>query len=115
MESITVRKGQLLETIRANRDEHRQQFLTAQKKYREKVIEELDVRLEQARTGGRINLGFALPEPVDYTDAYDTAIGMLEWEIGDEVTLEEEDFKRYVLNKWEWARAFAASTKAYLV
>lgn len=114
METITVKKDQLLATIKENREAHREQFLKAQEKYRERVIEELDARLEQARNGGRINLGFALPEPVDYTDSYDTAIGMLEWEIGDEITLEEADFKRYVLNKWEWARMFAANTASYL-
>lgn len=114
MDSITVPKDKLLTTIRANREAHREQFLAAQEKYREKVIAELDTRLEQARNGGRINLGFTLPEPVDYTDSYDTAIQMLEWEVADQITLEQDDFKRYVLNKWEWARVFAANTQAYL-
>lgn len=114
MENITVPKDQLIHTMRVNRDEHRAQFLAAQEKYREAVIRELDRRLRQAREGGVINLGFTLPAPVDYTDSYDTAIQMLEWEVADEVTLSEHDFERYVLNKWEWARQFAASTQSYL-
>lgn len=114
MENITVRKDKLIETITKNRDEHREQFLKAQEAYREKVIAELDTRLEQARNGGRINLGFSLPEPVDYTDSYNTALSMLEWEVTDEIELSESDFQRYVLNKWEWARMFAANTQAYL-
>ncbi len=114
MESITVPKAKLLETIRTNRKEHRSQFLEAQARYRETVIAELDKRLESARSNGPINLGFSLPEPVDYTDSYDTAIRMLEWEMEDTITLAEHDFQRYVLNKWEWARAFAANTQSYL-
>ena len=114
MKNITVPKIKLLSTVRENRDHHREQFLEAQHKYRAKVIEELDKRLEQARNGGRINLGFALPEPVDYTSEYDSAIEMIEWEIDDEIVLSPEDFNRYVLNKWEWARHFAANTTAYL-
>lgn len=114
MENITVRKDKLQETIKTNRDSHREQFLAAQDKYREKVIAELDKRLEAARNGGRIDLGFHLPEPVDYTDSYDTAIAMLEWEVSDEIELSDVDFQRYVLNKWEWARVFAANTQSYL-
>ena len=114
MESITVNKEQLLTTITANRATHRDQFLTAQKRYREVVIEELDKRLEAARKGGPINLGFSLPEPRDYTDSYDTAIEMLQWELEDTVVLDEESFRRYVLNKWSWAQQFAGSTQVYL-
>lgn len=114
MENITVPKEKLLTTIRENHAEHRNQFLAAQDKYRERVIAELDVRLEAARTGGRIDLGFALPEPVDYSDSYNTAIQMLEWETAEEIVLSEQDFQRFVLNKWEWARAFAANSLGYL-
>lgn len=114
MDSITVNKDQLLTTITANRDTHRDQFLTAQKRYREVVIEELDKRLDAARTGGVINLGFALPEPKDYTESYDTAIEMLQWELEDTVVLDEMSFRRFVLNKWEWAAQFAGTTQVYL-
>lgn len=114
MDSITVNKDQLLTTITTNRDDHRDQFLVAQQRYREVVIKELDKRLEAARNGGVINLGFTLPEPRDYTDSYDTAIEMLRWELEDTVILDEGSFRRYVLNKWEWAGQFAGTTQVYL-
>lgn len=114
MQTITVKKQDLYQTIRENRDSHRETFLAAQVKYRERVVEELDRRLENARNGRKIDLVFRLPEPEDYTSHYDTALAMLEWEIGEEVELEREDFDRYVLNKWEWARHFAANTQSYL-
>jgi hypothetical protein len=109
-----VLKETLLSTIRENREKHREQFLAAQKVYRARVIEELDKRLDDARNGRAIKLVFALPEPQDYTSHYDTAIKMLEWEIAEEVEINEEDFQRYVENKWEWARQFAANTQVYL-
>ena len=114
MENITVEKDRLLSTIKENRNAHREQFLAAQEKYRERVIGELDKRLVAARNGGRIDLGFRLPEPVDYTDDYDTAIQMIEWSLGDTVELSHDDFARYVLNDWEWKRMFAANTQSYL-
>lgn len=114
MQNITVSKGTLLEALEANRAEHRELFLAAQKAYREKVIELLDQRLAQARSGGRIELYFALPEPEDHTDSFDTAISMIEWEVGDTIVLSEKDFQRYVLNKWEWRHSFEANTQSYL-
>lgn len=113
MENINVRKDKLIETMQANRDAHRGEFLEAQKKYREKAIEALDRQIALAKAGDKFDLGFSLPIPQDYTKSYNSAIAMLEWEISDEIELDERDFKRYVLNDWEWAAAFAGSTQIY--
>jgi hypothetical protein len=115
MQNITVSKAKLLQQLQDNRASHRALFLQAQEVFREKVIQTLDQRLAQARSGGRIELFINLPEPVDYTDEFDRAIAMMEWEESDQITLSEKDFQRYVLNKWEWAAAFAANTQSYLV
>lgn len=104
-----------METLKTNRAEHRELFEKAQVKYREKVIEVLDARLSEARSGGKVRTYIGLPEPVDYTKNFDQAIAMVEWEDGTLVQLDERDFNRYVLNQWEWAGAFAASTTAYVV
>lgn len=114
MENITVDKAELKKTLETNREKHRQTFLTAQEVFRTKVIETLDERLRIAREGGRIDLLIMLPEPQDYTESFDRAISMVDWAQGDSITLSEKDFQRYVLNDWEWARAFAASTQAYV-
>lgn len=114
MQNITVSKGKLLETLQTQRDEHRALFLQAQEVFREKVIQVLDERLASARAGRKIELYIALPEPRDYTEEFDRAIAMVQWEEGNQITLSESDFKRYVLNQWEWAQAFAASTQGYL-
>jgi len=115
MNTITVNKASLIKTVRENRKVHRKQFLEAQVKYRERVIEELDARLLEARRpGGIINLGFHLPEPEDYTHTYDTALAMLKWEVGDEVQLDEQTFEQLVLNKWRWSSIFAATTLSYV-
>lgn len=115
MQNITVSKLQLLETLRENREKHRDLFLKAQEKFRERVIEELDRRLADARAGRKIDIFFTLPEPVDYTGSFDQAISMVEWEQSQSITLSEKDFQRYVLNKWEWEHLFAANTASYVV
>lgn len=114
MKTVTVEKDALIEKVRANREEHRATFLAAQEAFRERVIEELDRRLELARRGDRVELFIRLPEPEDHTDDYDTAIAMLEWEVDPVVELDYRSFERLVENKWEWRASFAANTESYV-
>lgn len=114
MQTITVSKPKLLDTLRTNREEHRELFLKAQVAFREKVIETLDAKLASARAGERVELWIRLPEPEDHTDSFDTAIAMVEWAEGGLIELTEKDFQRYVLNNWEWAVAFAQNTRSYV-
>jgi hypothetical protein len=114
MNTITVSKNRLIETLRLNRDEHKAIFDKAQAIYREKMIEELDRMLAEAKAGQPIRRGFTLPVPEDHTEEFDTAIQMLEWETGEEVELVQNEFMNYVENNWGWARSFAANTGSYL-
>jgi hypothetical protein len=114
MQEITVNKAELVAKLQANRDEHRSMFIKAQEIYREKMIEELDRALEEARRGDRIRRAFSLPVPEDHTEEFDTAIEMLQWETADEVLLSQSDFMRYVQNRWQWQASFAANTASYL-
>lgn len=114
MRTVTVNKSALIETLTENRDSHRETFLRAQEIYRTRVIEELDRRLAEVRRGAPISLGFRLPEPVDYTEEYDAVLSALEWEVADEVELDEEEFRQLVLNQWRWASTFAANTQSYV-
>ena len=114
MRTVEVNKERLLETLKDNQTKHRERFLKAQEVFREKVIEQLDARLQEARSGGKIDIMFRLPEPRDYTSEYDTAISMVEWAEGDTIELDENDFEQYVLDKWGWHGTFMASTAAYV-
>jgi hypothetical protein len=113
MDNITVDKADLIATLRDNRDKHRDLFDKAQVVYREKMIEELDRALAEAKAGRKIRRAFTLPTPENHTEDFDTAIQMLEWEAEDYVSLSMRDFMRYVQNRWEWERSFAANTESY--
>jgi hypothetical protein len=52
--------------------------------------------------------------PEEHTEDFDRAIEMLQWEVGDEVTLSEHDFATLVQNQWGWARSFASNTTSYV-
>lgn len=114
MEIITVDKARLTETLQQNRAEHRAIFEEAQRVYRQKWIDLLDQRLEDAKNGERIDRYFRIPEPEDHTADFDAALDMLTWEVEDTVDLDERTFRRLVRNEWEWRASFAANTASYL-
>jgi hypothetical protein len=114
VDTISVSKDRLLKTLQENREKHLSLFLEAQEKYRGKLIAALDERLAQARAGRAVSTHFNLPEPVNYTEAFDQAIQMVEWAEGATIDLDERDFRRYVMNQWEWAKVFAESTASYV-
>lgn len=114
MNTVTVNKADLIQTVTENREKHRELFLRAQDVYRERMIAELDRALQEAREGGNIRRAFTLPVPEDHTDDFDNALAMLEWEVGDTVALDEYTFSSLVRNQWGWNASFAASTQQYV-
>lgn len=112
MREVKVKKSELLEKVRANRDAHRDLFLKAQEGYRLRIIEELDRSLKDAQEGRRVDLKvLAMPVPEDHTDDYDVVITMLEMEVDDNVIIDDHDIQRFVLDKWDWkVRAMTTNT-----
>jgi len=111
---IEVEKDRLLATLKQNRDSHREEFLRAQDVFRRRVIEAFESRLADARDGKKVRLFISMPEPEDHTLDYEAAIQMVEWSIGDTVTVTQGDFRRFVLNQWEWEQSYVANTMSYL-
>jgi hypothetical protein len=112
---VTVKKGELLDAIRKNRETHRASFLEAQKGYRETVIKALDQTLAEAREGQRFILEriTALIMPQEHTADYDRVIKMLEMSVADEVTVTEQQFSQFVLDDWGWKKQFVTTNARY--
>lgn len=112
---VTVKKGTLLEKIKANRETHRAQFLKAQEGYREEVIKTLDRVLAEVRDGRPFQSHqiVGLTMPVEHTRDYDKVIAMLEMCVADEITVTETQFSQYVLDDWGWKQAFVTSNARY--
>lgn len=118
-----VIKSELIEKMRANREQHERDYLEAAGKYRDAIVSELRARASKiARSADEsdpgkiddINPDVYLPVPERFTDSYDKAIAALEWHQGDQVELDQKEFERWVLNEWEWKRSFAANTQSYV-
>lgn len=113
MQDVQVDKQQLLDVIKRNREQHHEVYLKAWEKYKERVIEELNQRLEDARHGRKIITHIALPEPEDHTSDYDRVIRMLEMDQRSSIELPEHEFAIYVMDQWDWKRAWLMNTLSY--
>jgi hypothetical protein len=113
MHSVKVKRTDLLEKIKANRDGHRDLFLKAQEGYRLDFIAELEQHLKDARERKKISRAVSLPEPQDHTEDYDAVIAMLEMSVDEVIELDASSFQQYVLDKWSWKRMVDVTNTAY--
>ena len=114
METVSVKRDELLETVKKNRDNHRTVFKKAQAAYRKRMIQELDLMLADAKAGRHIRRAVLIPEPEDHTRDYDRIVRMLEMSVDNVLELSEYDFSRYAMDQWEWAGTFASNTLSYV-
>jgi len=115
MNTVTVKREELLTKVRTNRDAHRTLFLKAQEGYRKLVIEELDRMLADAKAGRSISRSINLAEPVDHTADYDRILAMLEMSVDDTIMLDAQEFNQYVLDNWEWSRLASYTNQSYAI
>lgn len=113
MDMVRVRKEQLLEMVRKNRDAHRALFLKAQEGFRARAVEEMDEMLRLAREGKEVRLYVGLTAPADHTDEYDRAIQMLEMSTDDIVEIDQQTFAQLVRNEWAWFGQTTATNMTY--
>lgn len=112
--NITVDKDQLLEKLRANREEHREAFRLAMQGYLTAQKIELQKLLAQLEAGEEIDRYLRETPPEDHTKSYDEAIDMLEWATGNEVELTHAQFVQYVRDEWGWKGNWEVSNSAYI-
>lgn len=113
MKPITVKKDELLATLKANRDAHRKIFEEALEGYRTEAIRLLEEHIDRIKSGKPKRVYVTIPYPEDHTEDYDNAIAMLEMDIGDTIQLDEESFLHYVRDQWQWKRQFLTSNAFY--
>lgn len=111
MNDVKIKRIDLLNVVTTNRDAHRDQFLQAQAGFRERVVEELDAMLADAKAGKALRTSVRLVAPEDHTADYNRAIAMLEMSIDYVIDINQLDFAQLVRNEWAWfARASHVNT-----
>lgn len=116
MKTVRVSKSMLLSKLEQNRRTHNADFEIAFSRFSEIVKSNLEARLASLRDGNTVTqetLYINLTMPVNYDSEYARAMQMLDWELGDEVELTEQEFKQYVQDDWGWKGAVIMSNEFY--
>lgn len=117
MKSVTVRKADLLETLRKNREAHLAIYLEALEGYYKEAFKLLQDQYEElldAHTKKRlVAIAVYLGQPQNHTKDYDAAIAMLEWSTDETVEVEQKSFRAYVLDEWDWRGNFLMANAQY--
>lgn len=115
MNKVTVHKDELVTTVRANREQHRELFEKALDGWRKHAIDALDEHLDSLRAGRVADLRLYLPPPEDHTSDYDQVIRMLEMSVDKVIDLTHSEFAQYVMDDWGWKEQWTASNAGYTV
>jgi len=112
--TVNVNKDELMKVLKVNRDKHRTEYETAKAGFRKLLERELEKKLEQVRTGKKVELRFKNQRPESHLGDYDEIIGMLELATDEAIELNHSQYRNFVQDKWEWKHSWSLSNAAYL-
>lgn len=111
--TVNIRKDELLQKLRLNRERHLKIVLEAKEGYIKKAKEALLKKLKHLKQGLSISLRFDLIPPTSHLSEYDTVIGMLEMSHDIDIELTSELYRQYVEDKWNWRHEFLQTSACY--
>lgn len=111
---VVVRKKDLIDALKDNREQHRKDFETALDGFEKTVIATLKERLAEAKKGVKRPVYVSLQMPEDHTKDYDRRVRMYEMDTEDTVELTEQEFAMYVQDDWGWKGQWTTSNSSYM-
>lgn len=115
MEPINADRASLIAALEENLAAHTEEFKDAFAGWERLAGEWLRDVFDQWGEGERPKLTCPHVPPVSHAGDYRRAIGMLKMSVDTTVRLHEDEFMRFVMDDWEWSRAWRASNTSYLV
>ena len=123
MSEVKLRRLELLDKVKANREIHKKNYEDAMVVYKEAAVAVLEEAIASAQkqitdfNSGEIDqiegLSTYLPRPIHHLDTYDRVISMLEMSVDEFLLLPEDQFSKYRMDKWDWSADFNKITGAY--
>lgn len=125
---VTIERDKLLEQVKKNRAKHKDDFDSAMEVYNEQCLKELRKRAE------KVELFIAEPEaslkadedftpesfmrfhlscPRQYLEVYDQVIESMTWTTEKEIKLSGDQFRNWVMDKWDWSEQFHSTVREY--
>lgn len=113
IQHIAVKKTNLIEALKKNRDGHRAQYEEARAGYRKALLETVGKMFDDAKKGLDIEHVIHLEIPEDHTRDYDRVIGMLDMSIDENVLITSTEYSQYVMDDWGWKEHFVGTSNIY--
>lgn len=116
METVQMSKTKLIEILKENLKNHISHYNKALEGWEDDYATQMENEVERIGNGTWNGEAFLFTEskPKSYAESYEEMISQLEHDIRDTIELYSTDYRKYVLDKWEWKKQFAASTMKYL-
>lgn len=113
LETVRVRRNELLRRVEENRAEHAEIFEKALEGWQKAVTTALKQAYADARAGREYTTDLGLQRPADHTKDYDQVIEMLKMSQDDELELPTQQFVQFVMDEWSWQSHFLTVTSGY--
>lgn len=108
-----VKKQKVLKRVKANAVRHKEIVAEARRGYVEKALAAVEAKRADLESGKIVSLSFSLRPPVDKSEVYRTVIDMLENTEEKDVELTPDQYRKLMLDQWEWADDFYATNRRY--
>ena len=124
--TLKVKVSDVLQRVKANREQHEKDFKEAVLAYRNKCAQLLSERLNkvqhlpneelQTMTEQELRglLTFNTPCPKDFLAHYDQVIGALEMATDQEIELTGRQINAWCKDRWEWQDEFFSNTRHFM-
>jgi len=111
MRQVKVSRLELLKKLKDNRDSHRKEYKRARQVYEKAVIKELEDWLENAKLKGHFprKHNSKIVRPDNHEVEYNEAIAMAEMSVDEYLTLDQMEFRQFVLDQWAWKDSLMTS------
>jgi hypothetical protein len=123
MRKVKVKRDELLERVKTNRENHIAEYEEAVIGYKEKAKLEIEKamgrlakRVDELEEGEVLILSsvhFNLEVPRNHEKDYDQVIQMLEMSVDDELEIMTDEFACYVMDDWTWKEDFVNVSNQY--
>jgi len=105
----------LVKIIKENRTKHEADYKEAKASFRVRLVEDLEKKLADAKSGKGVVLQINLIKPQQYLAEYDRTLKMLELTSQEQVELSSEAFAQLVMDEWDWKQSFSTANNFYKV
>jgi len=114
MKTVRIKRSELTSALESNLKQHRSDLEESLANYRKLCLKKLSDYAKRIRAGENTKIGFFETPPEDHSEDYETVLAMLSMSQDDVIEIEQADFRRYVMDQWEWQEEWKAKSMQYL-